>query len=76
MKRAARSLGLKQLPELEEESANGMTAVSDIPFHLPRLFIYLSSYIIRKGSQQVIYYLVSLPVTLLLPVVCTLISKV
>lgn len=76
MKRAARSLGFKQLPELEEESANGMTAVSDIPFHLLRLFIYLFSYIIRKGSRQVIYYLVLLRVTLSLPVVCTLLSKV
>jgi len=76
VKRAARSLGFKQLPELEEESANGMTAVSDTPFHLLRLFIYLFSYIIRKGSRQVIYYLVLLRVTLSLPVVCTLLSKV
>lgn len=76
MKSAAQSLGFKQLPELEEESANGMTAVSNIPFHLLKLFIYLFSYIIRKGSRQVIYYLVSLRVTLSLLVVSTLLSKV
>jgi len=51
VKHAARSLGFQQLPELEEESANGMTAVSHIPFHFMRLLIHLSIHLAILSSR-------------------------
>ncbi len=51
VKHAAKSLGFQQLPELEEESANGMTAVSHIPFHFMRLLIHLSIHLAILSSR-------------------------